>query len=110
VNISEEDSVDLWVNCLQAFLSAEIQNHQDKSSLSSEQFDIEFQVSLESAFLGLNRRQAGSFPPPSLSFGSSTKSRDESVILNGFQAIEHRWNSMHSDQHKPRMSNSIFLV
>jgi hypothetical protein len=98
MNISEEA----------VFSAAEIQNHRSKSSLFSEQFGIEFEVSLESAFLGLSRRNTGFFPP--ISFGSSTKSRDESVILNDLLPIKHRWNSMHSDQHQPQMSNSIFLV
>jgi hypothetical protein len=77
--------------------SAENQNYQSKSCLLSEQFAIEFDVSLESVFLGLSRRHTGSFRR--LSFGWSPKSKDESVMLTGFHTTEYEWNSMHSDQH-----------
>jgi hypothetical protein len=61
-NISEEDSMNLTVSGLSAFVSAEIQNHQSKSSVLSESFGIEFEVSLESPFLSLSSRHAGSCP------------------------------------------------
>jgi hypothetical protein len=59
-------------------------------------------VTLESASRGLSPRCTRSYLP-SLSFDCSTKPRDESVMLNGLQPIEHGWNSMHSDQYQPQV-------
>jgi hypothetical protein len=64
MNISEQNSVSLTANRLSAFSSAEIQNRRSKSSLLSEEFGIELEVNLESAFLGLSRRHTRSFLAP----------------------------------------------
>jgi hypothetical protein len=53
---------DLFYPLYERFSERKSKNYQSKSSLSPEQFDIEFEVSLESAFLGLSRRQTGFFP------------------------------------------------
>jgi hypothetical protein len=60
INVSEEDSVNLTVNCLQTCFSPEIQRHRSKPSLLSEQFGIELEATLETAFLGFSRRHTGS--------------------------------------------------
>jgi hypothetical protein len=63
VNILEQNSVSLMANCLSAYVSAEIQNRRSKSSLLSEEFGRELELSLESEFLGLSPRRTGSSPP-----------------------------------------------
>jgi hypothetical protein len=42
--------------------SAEFEKHRNKPRLLSERFGIEFEVSVESVFLGLSRRHTGSSP------------------------------------------------